>query len=80
MDVGIDTEKCMLEVQDSITQAEGMLADLEKQGMDNTPTATKIKDLLNQLRTQRKTLVAKLPKHVKFTRKLAKNHSTWNFK
>lgn len=70
-DVEIDTEKCMLEVQDSITQAESMLADLERQGMDNTPTAMKIKDLLNQLRSQRKTLVAKLPKQVKFTRKLA---------
>merc|ERR1711879_792292 len=63
----IDTEKCMLEVQDSIGQAEQMLAEFEKQGMDSSPTAEKIKELLFQLRSQRKKLLGNLPKQVKFT-------------
>merc|ERR1712226_1613907 len=46
----------LLEIQGSIEQAEGMLKQLEINGQGDSPTADKIRDLLQQMRSQRKKL------------------------
>lgn len=52
-----ETDKAMDEIQQSIEQADKMLLTLEKQGMSDSPTAIKIRDLVTSMREQRKKLL-----------------------
>merc|ERR1712127_1083599 len=49
-------DSSLLEIQGSIEQAEHMLKQLETQGQGDSPTAEKIRNLLDQMRAQRKKL------------------------
>ena len=49
-------DSSLLEIQGSIEQAESMLKQLETQGQGDSPTAEKIRNLLDQMRAQRKKL------------------------
>ena len=49
-------DSSLLEIQGSIEQAEHMLKQLETQGQGDSPTAEKIRSLLDQMRAQRKKL------------------------
>ena len=49
-------DSSLLEIQGNIEQAEHMLKRLETHGQGDSPTAEKIRNLLDQMRAQRKKL------------------------
>merc|ERR1712157_595952 len=55
-----ETDDAMMDIQQSIEQADKMLETLEKQGLGDSPTAAKIRGLVDSMRDQRKKLLANM--------------------
>jgi len=55
-----ETDSAMNDIQQSIEQADKMLITLEEQGLQNSPTAQKIRNLVDSMREQRSKLMANM--------------------